>query len=97
MPTPGGGSLTYQATIGPLFQTKCAVCHGTGGGQKELDLTSYAGVLKGGASGPAIVPSDPQGSLLVQKQSGEQPHFSQLSADELALIMDWIAAGAPEN
>jgi nitrate/TMAO reductase-like tetraheme cytochrome c subunit len=97
MPTPAGGRLTYQAMINPLFQTKCAGCHGPSGGLQGLDLTSYAGVLKGGVSGPAIIPGDPQSSLLIQKQSAELPHFSQLTPDELALVMEWIAAGAPEN
>jgi hypothetical protein len=97
MPTPGGGPLTFDETISLLFETKCSVCHGAGGGQKGLDLTSMAGVLEGGTSGPAIVPGDPQGSLLVQIQSADQPHFSQLTPDELSLVVEWIAGGAPEN
>lgn len=96
-PTPGGGPLTFLDTIGPLLETKCSVCHGASGGQRGLDLTTYEGALKGGASGPAIIPGDPQGSLLVQKQSGDQPHFSQLTPDELALVVEWITAGAPEK
>jgi hypothetical protein len=53
--------------------------------------------MKGGESGPVIVPGDPQNSLLVQKQSGAQPHFGQLTPEELKLVSDWIAAGAPEK
>ena len=53
--------------------------------------------MAGGQSGPAIVPGDPNGSLLVQKQSGSEPHFSQLNSDELKLVVDWISAGAPEK
>ena len=97
MPTPGGGPLTYEATIGPLLQSRCGPCHGASGGLQGLNLTSYEAVLAGGTNGPAIVPGDPQGSLLVQKQSGEQPHFSQLTPQELDLVVEWIVAGAPEK
>jgi hypothetical protein len=44
-----------------------------------------------------VVPGDPQGSLLVQKQSQDQPHFGQFTPDELDLVIAWIEAGAPEK
>jgi hypothetical protein len=44
-----------------------------------------------------IVPGNANGSLLVQKQSGTTPHFSQLTPEELQLVIDWINAGAPEK
>jgi hypothetical protein len=53
--------------------------------------------LQGGSGGPAISPGDPDQSLLVIKQSGEQNHFGQLSPEELELVRQWIATGAPEN
>ncbi|HLF27625.1 MAG TPA: NapC/NirT family cytochrome c [Anaerolineae bacterium] len=96
-PAPAAGSaLTYQDTIGPLFEQRCGACHGAGGIQ-DLDLTTYPGALAGGQSGPAIVPGDPAASLLIEKQSGEQPHFGQLTPEELQRVTDWIAAGAPEK
>jgi nitrate/TMAO reductase-like tetraheme cytochrome c subunit len=100
LPTPapepalGEGPLTFADTIGPLFKSRCTSCHGTNGVQ-GLDLTTLEGVLKGGQSGAAIVPGDPDASLLIQKQSGETPHFSQLNASELELVKKWIEAGAP--
>jgi hypothetical protein len=44
-----------------------------------------------------ILPGDPEGSLLVQKQQGDQPHFGQLSPEELELVTQWISAGAAEK
>jgi hypothetical protein len=52
--------------------------------------------MEGGTSGPVILLGDPEGSLLVQRQSGDEAHFGQLSAEELELVIEWIAAGAPE-
>ena len=77
------------------MQARCGGCHGASGIQ-GLDVTSYASLMAGGQNGAVIVPGDPQNSLLVQKQSGEQPHFAQLSPQELQMVIDWINAGAPE-
>jgi nitrate/TMAO reductase-like tetraheme cytochrome c subunit len=98
-PTPSatGGPLTYEATIGPLLLSRCGSCHGGDSPIQGLDLTTYTGALAGGASGPAVVPGDAQASLLVQKQSGAQRHFGQLTPEELDLVIEWIVAGAPEN
>ncbi|MEJ5241244.1 MAG: cytochrome b/b6 domain-containing protein [Anaerolineales bacterium] len=95
-PTPSGAlPLTWNGAIGALLQQKCGQCHGstTLGG---FNLSTYASLLKGGNSGAAIVIGDPSASLLIQKQeAGDHP--GKLSADELELLRQWIANGAPEN
>ena len=61
-----------------------------------LNLSTYETAMQGGASGPAIVASDSANSLLVQvQQSGDHP--AVLTPEELALVIEWIDAGAPEN
>ena len=62
-----------------------------------LDLTTYQSALQSGVNGPVIIPGDAEQSLLVQKQSGAQPHFGQLTPEQLQLVIDWINAGAPEK
>ncbi len=96
IPLPTGGPLTFDDTVGPLFAARCTSCHGVAA-IEGLDLTTFAGAMIGGNSGPAIIPDDPEGSLLVQKQTGNTPHFGQFSAEELKLVVDWIIVGAPEN
>ena len=86
---------TFDSYVGPLFTAKCAACHGSDSPQKDLDLSSYDGVMKGGGSGPAITAGDSAGSLLVEVQSGQ--HFATFSAEEMDVIKKWIDAGAPEN
>jgi hypothetical protein len=44
----------------------------------------------------AIKPGDPDQSLLVQVQQ-KGGHPGQLTPDELATIIAWIKAGAPEK
>jgi formate dehydrogenase gamma subunit len=87
--------LTWDNSIGAMLETKCTACHGASalGG---LNLSTYEDAMRGGASGPSIVPGDSDGSLLVQvQQSGNHP--GQLTAEELAQVVEWIDAGAPEN
>lgn len=90
------GALTYIATIGPLFQTRCGGCHGENGVQ-GLDLTTYAGAMQGGVNGPVIIPGNAETSPLVIQQSLSQPHFGQFNTEELDLVIEWIDASAPEN
>ncbi len=99
-PTPSAlnlsGPLTYDATIGPLFKSRCGACHGEDGIQ-GLNLTTYQTTMKGSVNGPVIVAGDAANSTLVQKQSGPTPHFGQFTPEELSLVIDWINAGAPEK
>ncbi|RPH62256.1 MAG: hypothetical protein EHM81_02605 [Chloroflexi bacterium] len=86
---------TYDNGIEALFNAKCAVCHQGASAPKGIDVTTYAGVMKGGAGGAIIVPNDSANSILVQVQGGQ--HFATFSPEELALIKQWIDAGAPEK
>jgi hypothetical protein len=99
-PAPNAGAtpvaVTYNDTIAPLFKERCGSCHGAGA-LAGLNLTTYATAMKGGKDGAVIMPGDPEGSLLIKKQTGTTPHFGQLKPSELQLVTDWIKAGAPEK
>ena len=90
------GPVNFENTIGPLFKTRCISCHGEDGIQ-GLDLSHFTSVLDGGISGPVIIPGDPDASLIVQRLTGQQPHFAQLTPQELELLIEWIASGAAEG
>lgn len=92
-PEPIVGVPTY-ANLRPIFDSTCGACHGPDLAA-GLDLLTYAGVLKGGDSGPAIIPGNAAKSLIVEMQTNE--HFGQLTAEELELVRQWIEAGAPEQ
>ena len=63
----------FEASVRPILAANCYDCHAD---QKMggLQLDSREGLLKGGRSGPAIVPGDPEKSLLIQavRQSGAE-------------------------
>jgi hypothetical protein len=89
-------AATWEAGIGGIFDGKCGACHNDSAKLGDLDLTSFAAAMEGGASGPVITPEDPDGSKLVQVQAAGG-HPGQLSGDELAQVKDWIQAGAVEE
>jgi mono/diheme cytochrome c family protein len=93
--TTAASSLTWENAIGAMLQTKCAACHGPAalGG---LNLSTYADAMKGGVSGPAMVPGDAANSLIVQKQQAGG-HPGQLTPEEIAQLIEWINAGALEK
>jgi formate dehydrogenase gamma subunit len=87
---------SWQDGFADLFQEKCGACHSSSTALGGLDLSEYQAALRGGGSGPAIVPGDPDASILLARQaSGDHP--GQLDGDELALVRQWIEAGAPEE
>src|SRR5437899_1391094 len=84
-------------SVRPLFQSRCAKCHGDKALKADLDLRTAAGVLKGSESGPVVVPGKPEKSLLFEKvHDGLMPpdKKDRLSAEEVAAIKAWIAGGA---
>jgi cytochrome b subunit of formate dehydrogenase len=87
--------LTWDGSVGKLFQTKCGMCHGVNSAT-GFSMDSYTNFIKGGANGPVIVVGNAETSKLIQVQS-TGTHPGQLSADELANIKAWINKGAPEK
>ncbi len=52
--------------------------------------------MSGSDTGSVILPGNPEMSLLLNKTTGEEPHFAQFTSPEIDLITDWISAGAVE-
>jgi mono/diheme cytochrome c family protein len=94
---PPDGPATFNAHVRPILKAYCFECHGEAGKPKgSLDLRLRRLVLQGGHSGPAVVAGRPDDSLLFQRvRDGEMPPGKKkLSAEEVAVIRRWIAAGA---
>ena len=83
------GEVTW-ATVGPLLENECGMCHSASNAMGGVDLTAYEAIL---AATGVIVPGDAEGSsLFTVQQSGGHP--GQLSDAGLELVEDWIDAGA---
>jgi hypothetical protein len=93
----------FEQQIRPLLAKRCYECHSTAAKKRQggLVLDSREGMLKGGSSGPAIVPGDPQHSLLIQAvhyDGLEMPpkKKGKLSQREIAALERWVRRGAPD-
>src|SRR5688500_11280209 len=56
--------VTYQDHVLPIFRNSCLNCHNPDKKKAGLDLSTHAASLAGGDSNKAIVPGDPDSSLL---------------------------------
>lgn len=95
----------FENRIRPVLAERCYSCHSAKAesikGGLRLDLR--AGVLKGGATGPALVPGKPEESLLLQAIRGAAkdldrmpPKGAALSPQEIAAFTEWVRSGAPD-
>src|SRR4051812_10875984 len=83
-----------------VLETHCLDCHGGPSPRGGLDLTTREGLLKGGDSGPAVVPGDAKKSRLVLRVThAEKPAMpfkrDRLADAQTALLAAWIDAGVP--
>ncbi|WP_417387714.1 DUF1553 domain-containing protein [Gimesia sp.] len=94
-----------QHDIIPLLHLRCVVCHGGRRKEAGLDLRTKASILKGGKSGPAVIPGNASDSLLLKRiHAGEMPPPRRLVSasvkpmqdNERELLSQWIALKLPE-
>ena len=87
---------SFEANVAPVLKAKCVGCHGATP-QAKLDLRSSEGVLKGGASGPVVVPGAAEKSLIISKVVAKQmpPGPVKLTKLEIDQIRGWIDRTLP--
>ena len=93
--------VTYERDIKPLFAARCIQCHGPEKQENGLRLDAAGLALRGGDSGPAIVPHKAAESLIIEAVTGSSdtvskmpPKGEPLSPDQISLLRRWIDAGA---
>ncbi len=94
-----------QHDVLPILLLRCTTCHGARISEGGLDLRSPSAMRAGGKSGPALVPGDPDASLMIQRvESNACPprdlmlkfFVKRPPSAEVDVLRKWIAAGAPE-
>ena len=92
----------YQHLVEPVFQARCVSCHGPQQQKGGLRLDSLATMVKGGESGPGLVPGHSARSEMVRRIWLPEDHEEvmpprgrrPLTALEAELIRWWIDEGA---
>lgn len=94
------GLALFKSDVRMLLKQHCVKCHGGDKIRGDLDLTTRAGLLKGGEEGPSVIPGKAGESFLMTVLRHEEEPFmpakaDKLSPDALKKIADWINLGAP--
>jgi len=97
--------VDFARDIEPILQNHCYECHGPKKTRARLRLDLRAAAMKGGETGPAIVPGHSEQSLIVRRLLGLDGEDSMpkdkdpLDGSQIALIRAWIDQGAswPES
>ena len=86
----------FAEHVAPIFERYCFECHGIEATESNLDLRTLESALVGGDSGPVIVPGKPGESFLLDQLIDEMmpPEGAMPKARDIALVRQWIAAGA---
>ena len=91
--------IDYSRQVHPILVARCMSCHNGDRGQAGLSVMTREALLKGGQSGPALVPGNAASSPLVQRLRAvggqRMPLAGAALADaEIAIIERWVAEGA---
>lgn len=102
-PPTAEGLKFFEERIRPVLVERCYECHSTGAKivKGELLLDSRGGVLKGGETGPAVVPGNLDESLVLQALAWtgdfyDMPPSGKLPDSVLADFRRWVEMGAPD-
>ncbi len=93
----------FRDAVLPLLLQECMSCHALRG-KADLSVLDRESLLRGGKSGPALVPWDAEGSLLIQKLRPSPPAGERMPLEAEPLpeevidrIVRWIERGAPDD
>src|SRR5712671_3009757 len=86
----------YEKRVQPILSEYCYQCHSHQAEKIKgsLVLDSREGLLKGGESGPAVLPGDPEKSLLIRAvrhvdEDLQMPPKKKLAETQIALLIQW--------
>src|SRR5262245_39125285 len=89
---------SFARDVMPTLGRYCESCHGMREQHGGLRLDNYDNLMRGGDSGPAVIPGDVKKSLLVAKiehrDRPSMPPRKWLPKAAIARIRAWVAAGA---
>src|SRR6266853_1147331 len=97
-PAPKEQVQFFKEKVRPILTQSCYPCHADAA-MGHLRVDSREALLTGGRRGPAIVPADPEKSLLIEavRQTGDlkMPLNGKLEEQQIADLIAWIKMGAP--
>ena len=100
MSLPARADDFFESKVRPLLVERCHNCHSSKKQKGDLRLDSRAAILKGGQSGPAAVPGEPDKSRLIEAvrythADLQMPPKNRLSEKDVAILEEWVRRGLP--
>ena len=94
------GLAIFKSDVRAALKQHCVKCHGGDKTRGDFDLTTRAGLLKGGDEGVSVIPGKAKESLLIKLiQHTAKPHMPakkpKLPSPLIEKIARWIDLGAP--
>ncbi len=93
--SPLAAAPDFEKDVVPVLEQTCLSCHNADETKGDLDLSERTAAF---AFDGLIVPGDPAASLLLEVVSGPEPEMPKkadpLTAEQVAVLREWIAAGA---
>jgi hypothetical protein len=94
-------AVDFAKEVQPILENRCLECHHTGKVKGKLLMDTLANLLKGGESGPSLVPGQPEKSPMLQRVLLPKDHDDimppkggPLPEAEQSILKQWIAEGA---
>lgn len=91
----------FHKQVRPILEASCIECHGVEKQKGDLRMDTRANLLKGGDSGPAMVPGSIDESILLERiflpaddDEIMPPENGPLSLNQLDILKRWIITGA---
>ena len=98
---PAQEKVTYDDHVFAIFQQSCLNCHNPDKTKGGLDLSTFAGAMKGSSGGKIVEPGDIGSTLIsVVRQTSEPkmpPEGDKLSNEQIQILQHWIEGGLLEN
>ncbi|MDQ6700825.1 MAG: hypothetical protein M3Z36_11660, partial [Acidobacteriota bacterium] len=89
----------FEKKVRPVLVKNCQGCHNSKMKAAALDLSTVAGFITGGQSGPVIAKDQPESSRLLKvigyEENVKMPPTGKLKPEELADLTAWVKTGAP--
>ncbi len=95
-------TVSFDEQIKPIFRQQCVTCHGDAVQKANLNLSSYAAVLKGGGDKVVVAGRSSQSLLFKAITDPDDdarmpPKKPPLPKEQIALIQKWIDGGLRET
>jgi mono/diheme cytochrome c family protein len=92
----------FESRIRPILVDHCYSCHSAKKARGGLALDTREGLLRGGDTGPAVVPGNADKSLLIASVRHSKPELAmprkapKLPDEAIADLVRWVNRGAPD-